>query len=88
MVNHTALQNSSSKYEEKYEEKFPHLSSGNSTIQCKFQNSSSHENPDGPFIWDKSIQELILSSYFYGYITSQVFIFIFEIEIVKLIYFE
>ena len=68
MVNHTALDNSSSKYEEK----FTYLSHENATIQCKFQNSSSHQNPDGPFVWDKSIQELILSSYFYGYITSQV----------------
>ena len=84
MVNHTALDNSSTKYLN-YEVK---LNNAPNATQCKFQNSSSHENPDGPFIWDKPIQELILSSYFYGYITSQVLNFIFEIKIVKLIYFE
>jgi hypothetical protein len=77
MVNHTAIDNSSTKYHN-YEEKLNNVAN---VTQCKFQNSSSHENPDGPFIWDKSIQELILSSYFYGYITSQVLNFIFEIKI-------
>ena len=68
MVNHTALNNLSSKYFD-YDEELKNLANA---TQCKFQNSSSHQNPDGPFVWDKSIQELILSSYFYGYITSQV----------------
>lgn len=64
MVNHTALQNSSVKLNA--------FDENSEITKCKFQNSSSHQNPDGPFLWEKNIQELILSSYFYGYITSQV----------------
>lgn len=68
MVNHTALQNKSIKFDD-FHQKFVNLE----LPQCKFQNSSSQKDPDGPFLWEKNIQEFILSSYFYGYITTQVF---------------
>lgn len=44
---------------------------------CLFKQQKGSSSFDGPFIWNKNIQGLILSSYFYGYITTQVFFFIF-----------
>ena len=61
MVNHTALNKNTT----------------NSTVSfevdsCKSKNTSSHKNPDGPFVWTKANQGIILSSYFGGYFISQI----------------
>lgn len=46
-------------------------------ITCLFQPKNGTSNgTDGPFDWSKSVQGMILSSYFYGYILSQVKILI------------
>jgi MFS family permease len=43
--------------------------------QCTVVNQASHSNAtteDGPFVWDKPTQGLILSAYYYGYIITQI----------------
>ena len=47
---------------------------------CLFKQQKGSSSFDGPFIWNKKIQGLILSSYFYGYITTQVFFFLYFIH--------
>ncbi len=44
-------------------------------ITCMFQPKNGTETHDGEFNWSKSVQGLILSSYFYGYMIAQVMIF-------------
>lgn len=39
---------------------------------CLFKPQKGTQSFDGPFVWGKNIQGLILSSFFYGYITTQV----------------
>jgi hypothetical protein len=40
--------------------------------KCYFKEVAKGKSLDGKFIWDKKTQGLIMSSYFYGYITTQV----------------
>ena len=40
--------------------------------QCAFQKVEKSSRRDGPFAWNKSIQGLVLSSFFYGYLLTQV----------------
>lgn len=41
--------------------------------KCHFQVAEGAKiDADGPFVWDKKIQNIILSAYFYGYLTTQV----------------
>jgi hypothetical protein len=42
------------------------------TSKCLFQELKGAKTFNGEFAWNKKIQGLILSSYFYGYITTQV----------------
>jgi ACS family sodium-dependent inorganic phosphate cotransporter-like MFS transporter 5 len=44
------------------------------TSQCLFQEVKGAKTFNGEFAWNKKIQGLVLSSYFYGYITTQVII--------------
>ncbi len=46
---------------------------GHHNQKCAFQKSTNATSKlDGPFVWDKSIQGLILSSFFYGYLFTQI----------------
>lgn len=40
--------------------------------QCMFKEQANQKAFDGPYAWNKKIQGLILSAYFYGYITTQI----------------
>ena len=42
------------------------------TSKCLFQELKGAKTFNGEFAWNKKIQGLVLSSYFYGYITTQV----------------
>ena len=45
----------------------------NENITCLFQpKNGTNSSSDGEFTWSKSVQGLILSSYFYGYMITQV----------------
>jgi hypothetical protein len=68
MVNHTALneQNNNSQID-------THFTESQDNMKCSFKlNSTESHDHDGEFLWSKTIQQVILSSYFYGYIVSQV----------------
>lgn len=39
---------------------------------CYFKDVAGLSDADGPFVWSRQIQGLILSAYFYGYLTTQV----------------
>ena len=39
---------------------------------CSSTDSAKGHHMDGPFAWEKNVQGLVLASYFYGYIVSQV----------------
>jgi ACS family sodium-dependent inorganic phosphate cotransporter-like MFS transporter 5 len=70
MINHTqaATQNSSS-----IMQSIQHTESQTyRATHCLFENKTEEHDPDGEYTWSKNIQEFILSSYFYGYIISQV----------------
>ncbi len=41
-------------------------------ITCMFQPKNGTASHNGEFTWSKSVQGLVLSSYFYGYIITQV----------------
>ena len=43
----------------------------NSKQKCAYQKSNKTKI-DGPFVWEKSIQGLVLSSFFYGYLFTQI----------------
>lgn len=69
MVNNTAISSSSSS------SLLTSVSINNSKTvdpHCPAASTSKEHHSDGPFIWDKSIQGLILSSYFYGYFLTQI----------------
>ena len=63
MVNHTAIDKNTSINDVKDNLDNP---------KCKFQNSTTRKNPDGPYLWDKQKQEFILSAFFAGYFIMQV----------------
>lgn len=44
----------------------------NNDEKCPFKNSSAEKNPDGPFLWSKEKQGVILSSFFAGYFIMQI----------------
>ena len=44
---------------------------------CLFQPPGSTKQNDGPFKWNKKDQGLVLSSYFYGYLITQVLFILF-----------
>ena len=48
-----------------------HLFSNESNMTCKLKPPNA-THADGPFVWTKGTQGFILSSYFYGYIMTQV----------------
>ena len=89
MVNQTAIKKYSVSFEsnltqlteKNYEDVclFKQVAGSKSFVSIKIliskDNCLKHEiySKDGPFAWDKKIQGLILSSYFYGYLTTQVF---------------
>lgn len=81
MVNGTAI--NSHKSEDKYNEtNFEFNNTNSSTITNMFSKTSDSSSCavmtkhsshlDGPYLWSKSIQGLTLSSYFYGYLITQV----------------
>ncbi len=39
---------------------------------CAFKKVEKKDRKDGPFAWGKQIQGLVLSSFFYGYLLTQV----------------
>lgn len=72
MLNHTAIQALSQEHFVRTESKHDLI---NITVdQCVLQsdNKTAEMIEDGPFIWDESLQGMILSSYFWGYIVFQV----------------
>lgn len=67
MVNHTAIMKHGDDHH------------GNETSECDKDDGKAHGNETkeeemdvGPFVWDDTIQGLVLASYFYGYILTQV----------------
>ncbi|XP_042207174.1 sialin-like isoform X2 [Homarus americanus] len=81
MVNHTAVANMGEHHDDGHGEDDHHdltlltNSSGdspNNTLNaCGVEEKKENLN-DGPFAWDENVQGLILASYFYGYIITQV----------------
>jgi hypothetical protein len=74
MVNNTALSELSHSSSNSSENNATSILTGNQTNavsndQCP---TLKHSSIDGPFLYDKSTQGLILSSYFYGYTVTQV----------------
>ena len=66
MVNHTAILNSDAGHEPAVSECGESEDTGNSTLQ-DHQSSS-----DGEFAWDATRQGYLLSSFFYGYVITQI----------------
>lgn len=78
MLNNTELKNQISIAEAENSLNFTSFEA-NTTVfeednsQCYFKVAKGQTiDADGPFVWDKKIQNLILSSYYYGYLTTQV----------------
>jgi ACS family sodium-dependent inorganic phosphate cotransporter-like MFS transporter 5 len=70
MINHTQAEppKNGSSFEHSGVYKIPLIK----VTHCLFENSTDDNDPDGPYTWSKNIQEFVLSSYFYGYLISQV----------------
>ncbi|XP_066979522.1 sialin-like isoform X4 [Macrobrachium rosenbergii] len=74
MVNHTAVAELTAHHGDHEEDHHDGTAEGNSTVsenQCGVEEKK-EDLLDGPFVWDDNIQGLILASYFYGYIFTQV----------------
>ncbi|CAF0884906.1 unnamed protein product [Brachionus calyciflorus] len=76
MINNTALKMSHSENHaltQKINDNFTILKNkSESSLQCPASLSHSKTKYDGPFVWEKSTQGLVLSAYFYGYIITQI----------------
>ncbi|KAK3872158.1 hypothetical protein Pcinc_022759 [Petrolisthes cinctipes] len=75
MVNHTAVAAMSKEHDSHHDDTHA-FHSDNMTEEAAVDecgNVAKKENlADGPFIWDETVQGIILASYFYGYIVTQV----------------
>jgi hypothetical protein len=77
MVNNTAVKAQQQSAALNYTERSLY---GNSSVtenaqhldSCMFKEAAKGKAFDGEFIWTKPVQGLILSAYFYGYVTTQV----------------
>jgi len=68
MLNHTAIEKGNPHHVDEHHDN----SSGNSTDEGGCGEVKAAKLEDGPFDWDENIQGLVLASYFYGYILTQV----------------
>jgi len=70
MVNHTAVAAKGGGHHDK-EEEGHHGNASSAGDECGGE-SEEKALENGPFVWDENIQGLVLASYFYGYILTQV----------------
>lgn len=73
MVNHTAVASANAHEGDGHGDSHAVTDGANATVNpCGDGTESQEELQDGPFTWDENIQGLVLASYFYGYLLTQV----------------